>query len=90
MLEFVSPDIVITLPIVLDAAPAGINTLKPTGKLVIVAPVAAVKLYVNAGIALLIHVAVLVPDGATINASGLIVIVPVIVLASHIPVAVMV
>ena len=82
--------IVITLPTVLDAAPAGINTLNPTGKFVIVAPVAAVKLYVNAGIAVLIHVAVLVPDGVVMDTSGLIVIVPVIVLALHIPVAVIV
>ena len=90
MLELVKPVIVITLPDVFDMAPAGINTLNPAGKLVIVAPVAAVKLYVNAGIAVLIQVAVLVPDGAAMEVFGFTVIVPVIVLALHIPVAVMV
>ena len=67
------------LPEVIELAPAGMSTDKPEGNPVIVAPVAAEKLYVNDGIAVLIQVDVLVPDGVVMDASGLIVIVPVIV-----------
>jgi hypothetical protein len=79
VLEFVKPVNVMTLPEVLELTPAGMITVNPVGNPVIVAPVAAEKLYVNDGIAVLIHVAVLVPDGVAMDASGLIVIVPVIV-----------
>ena len=78
------------LPEVIELAPAGMSTDNPVGNPVIVAPVAAEKLYVNDGIAVLIHVAVLVPDGVVMDASGLIVIVPVIVDDRHNPVAVIV
>ena len=90
VLEFVNPDIVIILPEVLELTPTGTFTDSPAGNPIIVALVAAEKLNVNSGIALLIHVAVLVPDGVAMDASGFTVIVPVIVDGSHIPVAVMV